>query len=152
MSYPFLSLVFFFFFQFEMVYVKDIWLDHQSQYRWFLVVYQIGVFVSRSTGTLLSIHTIWWLPFLQSINVIYFILEVLYAKTPSIWIIFAMVFWVGSLGGLSYVHTICRLVNQVPHVQQKFSLGMVTIAESVGIALGGLITIPMHSILCRKIF
>lgn len=52
-------------FQFEMTYARDSWLEPQSQYRWFLVVYQIGVFSSRSLGAFLKPRRTWWASILQ---------------------------------------------------------------------------------------
>lgn len=133
-----------------MIYFRNIWLDHKSQYRWFQVANQIGVFVSRSTGDALSNCSIWWMPFFQFINVFYFGVEVIYSVTPSIWITFSLVFWVGLQGGLTYVNTFHKMLHEVPAVRQDFALGAVTVAESIGIATAGWITIPIHAILCKS--
>lgn len=131
-----------------MIYFRDIWLDHKSQYRWFQVCYQIGVFVSRSTGSLLSNSSIWWMPFFQFINTFYFAFEAIYSSTPTIWITFGVVFWVGMLGGLAYVNTFHKMLKDVPPGKQNFALGVVSVAESFGIAMAGLATIPIHRSLC----
>jgi len=49
----------------ELIYFKDIWLNHHSQYRWLQVDYQLGVFLSRSSVNFYPIHSIWLLAFLQ---------------------------------------------------------------------------------------
>lgn len=137
--------------QLEIIYFKNIWLDHQSQYRWLQVVYQIGVFVSRSSGNLLSFHNIWWMSIWQFFNIFYFISEVLYSPTPSIWITFLITFWVGLLGGFAYVNTFYRMMKEIPSPRQNFALGAVTVAESIGIVLAGFVTIPVHDFLCTRI-
>jgi battenin len=57
---------------FEMVYFPDTFIDHDSQYRWYQVTYQIGVFISRSSVNLVHIKNIWMMAVLQGINVIFF--------------------------------------------------------------------------------
>lgn len=137
--------------QFEMIHVPDVWLDQSSQYRWFQFVYQFGVFVSRSVGTFIPLPSVWLLSAVQCANVIYFVFEVVYSQTGNIWLLFCLVFFVGSVGGLAYVHTFWRLAKKVAPAQQKFSFGLMTIAETCGIALGGLSSIPIHQTLCKRL-
>lgn len=139
-------------FQFEMIYVQDTWLEPQSQYRWFLVVYQIGVFSSRSLGSFLKPRRTWWATVCQTFNACYFMYVVTTPSPPSAWIIFIFVFGLGVCGGICYVHTFHRLVKELPSNQHKFSLGMIIIAESFGIAIGGFTAIPIHNILCGNFF
>ena len=44
---------------------SDIWLTHADQYRWLQVVYQVGVFLSRSSVNVFHIKRIWILTLLQ---------------------------------------------------------------------------------------
>lgn len=133
-----------------MIYVRDIWMDHRSQYRWFQVAYQMGVFTSRSMGTLLKPRRTWWAPVVQCIITCYFMHEASTKQTASLYILFSLVFSVGIVGGLCFVHTFQRLIKELPKNQHKFSLGMITIAESVGVAIGGFLAIPIHDIICQK--
>lgn len=68
--------------------------------------------------------------------------------TPTIWIVFAIVFWEGLLGGGSYVNTFYRMSKEVPNTHQKFALGVVPIGESFGVVLAGFLAIPAHNVLC----
>lgn len=137
--------------QLEMIYVRDSFMNHESQFRWFQVVYQIGLFVGRTFGTLLPVQSVWWLTGAQFVNVLYFTFEVTYYRSSSIWTIFALIFLVGTDGGLSFVHTFWKLAKQLPQSHQEFGFGMLTIAESIGVALGGCISIPIHNVLCRRL-
>lgn len=92
----------------------------------------------------------WWMVFWQFLNIFYFLIEVIYPFTPSIWLSFVMVFWVGIQGGLAYVHTFFRMVKEVPPARQNFALAAVTVAESIGIAVAGFAAIPIHKTLCRN--
>lgn len=86
--------------------------------------------------------------FLQFINIFYFAGEAVYLFTPTIWIVFAFVFWEGLLGGACYVNTFYRMSKEVPITHQKFALGVVPIGESFGIVLAGLLAIPVHNFIC----
>lgn len=133
-----------------MIYIRNTWLDHKSQYRWFLVVYQIGVFSSRSMGSLIAPRHTWWAPIVQFFNACFFMYEASVSQTTQPTLILSFVFCVGAVGGLTYVQTFQRLIIKLPKNQHKFSLGMMTIAESFGIAIGGLLAIPIHKSLCRR--
>lgn len=133
-----------------MIHVQDQWLPPSSQYRWFYVMYQMGVFMSRSLGALFKPRRAWWATILQGLNACGFIFMTSTLNIPSAWIIFILVFGVGCVGGFCYVHTFHRLVEVLPVSQHKFSLGMMTIAESFGIAVGGLSAIPIRHFICGK--
>lgn len=133
-----------------MIHVQDKWLPPSSQYRWILVVYQMGVFSSRSLGAFFKPRRAWWATILQALNACGFIYMTSSMNIPNIWIIFILVFGVGCVGGYCYVQTFIRLVKVLPVSQHKFSLGMMTIAESFGIAVGGLSAIPIRYVICGK--
>lgn len=142
--------MFYVYFQFELVHFSDIWLNHSSQYRWLQVDYQIGVFISRSSVNIVQIDKVWIMSILQFVNVIYFLFEVLYFFTPNIWIIFAIVFWEGLLGGGAYVNTFYRISKDVhPEPKRQFVMGITAISDSVGIALAGIFSIPTHNAICK---
>lgn len=98
---------------FELTYFPNIWLTHSEQYRWLQVVYQIGVFLSRSSVNLFVVHKLWLLAVFQFLNVIFFTFEVIYLFVPTIWIIFAVVLWEGLLGGAAYVNTFYKMSVEV---------------------------------------
>lgn len=145
----FMTIVFCFYFQFELIYFDNIWLNQQAQYRWLQVDYQIGVFISRSSVNIMKINKIWLMAVLQFVNVIYFFVEVKTYLTPSIWIIFAAVLWEGLLGGGAYVNTFYRMSKEIPASRRNFALGVVPVADSIGIALAGILAMPVHNALCR---
>lgn len=133
-----------------MVQFDNIWLEHSQQYRWLQVDYQIGVFISRSSVNLIQFNQIWIMSVLQFVNVVYFLFEVFYFFTPSIWIIFAIVFWEGLLGGGAYVNTFYRITKEIsPHSRKQFAIAATTISDSGGIALAGLLAIPTHNAICK---
>lgn len=145
------ALIFCFFvnFQLELVYFKNIWLDHESQYRWLQFDYQVGVFISRSSVNLIKINKIWLLNVFQFINVAIILTEVLTYALPTIWIVFGVVLWEGLLSGLSYVNTYYRMSVEISEDRRKFALGVAPVADAIGIALAGIFAIPAHNAICK---
>lgn len=135
-----------------MIYIDKSWLEQQSQYRWFLVAYQIGVFASRSMGSLLKPRRTWWAPVVQFANLSFFAYLAINLNPSNPFVVFSFVFGLGIFGGLCYCLTFHRLVKELPLYQQKFSLGLLTVAESFGTALGAILSIPIHALLCGKLF
>lgn len=84
----------------------------------------------------------------QFFNVVIMLVEVIYFFMPSIWIIFAIVFWEGLLGGGAYVNTFYRMSKEVPESRRNFAMSAVPLGDSVGIALAGAAAIPLHNALC----
>ncbi|XP_055855569.1 battenin-like [Episyrphus balteatus] len=151
-----LPLLFVYFFEyfinqglFELVNFENTFLDKESQYRWLCVDYQIGVFISRSSVNLIKFKHIWILSLLQFINVAYFLTEVIFFYTPSIWIAFAIVLWEGLLGGGAYVNTFYRMSSEVPRSRQEFAIAVTVQADSLGIMLSGFLAMPVHNAICR---
>uniref|UniRef100_A0A6P4EV21 Battenin n=1 Tax=Drosophila rhopaloa TaxID=1041015 RepID=A0A6P4EV21_DRORH len=133
---------------FELVYFEDIFLDKDSQYRWLNVDYQIGVFISRSSVNLFQLDKIWLMSVFQFVNVVYFLTEVIWWYTPSIWIVFVIVLWEGLLGGGAYVNTFYRMSKEISPERQQFAMAMVVQSDSYGIALAGFLAIPVHNAIC----
>lgn len=60
-----LFFIFVLLFQFELIYFDDIFITQAEQYRWYQVLYQVGVFISRSSINVVKINAIWVLAVLQ---------------------------------------------------------------------------------------
>lgn len=139
---------FFLRFQFELIDFRGIWLDRKSQYRWLQVDYQIGVFISRSSVNVFKIDKIWLMAVFQLINVAVFLTEVIAFFSPTIWIVFGIVLWEGLLGGGAYVNTFYHMSKEIPEEKRNFALGVVCMADSIGIAFAGLFAMPVHNKIC----
>lgn len=125
-----------------------LWLDHPSQYRWLQVIYQVGVFVSRSSLSCFQTNQIWLMSALQFANVIYFTVQAIFMTVPTIWFVFLVVFWEGLLGGCCYINTYNRISQEVQTEYRSFAMGVTTIGQSSGIVVAGLLTIPIHTWIC----
>ncbi|EAT38159.1 AAEL009909-PB [Aedes aegypti] len=133
---------------FELVYFPDIFLTQSEQYRWYQVLYQVGVFISRSSVNIVQFKHVWIMAVLQFVNVIYFTFEAVYLFTPTIWIIFVLILWEGLLGGGGYVNTFYRMQIEVPEARREYAMMITSISDSVGIALAGIAAIPSHNAIC----
>ncbi|XP_066598121.1 battenin [Prorops nasuta] len=134
---------------FELLDVKVDWLKGQNLYRWLNLDYQIGVFISRSSVNLITINKIWIMSVLQLINVIILTCESVFYFMHNAWIVLALVLWEGLLGGAAYVNTFYRISKEVPLAERQASLGITTMADSIGIALAGWISMPVHNAICK---
>jgi len=134
---------------FELVYFNNIGLTYAEQYRWYQVLYQMGVFISRTSVNLFPIDKIWILTILQGFNVVYFLAETLYSFTPNIYVIFAIITFEGLLGGGAYANTYHKVMKKVPKEQQEFSMAMTSLSDSIGITFAGILAIPLHNEICH---
>uniref|UniRef100_A0A336K9I5 Battenin n=1 Tax=Culicoides sonorensis TaxID=179676 RepID=A0A336K9I5_CULSO len=134
---------------FELIIFDNSFLDTKEQYRWYQVTYQIGVFISRSSVNLFKIRWLWLMAVLQGINVVLFSVEAVFLFVPSIWIVFAFIFWEGLLGGGAYVNTFYRVSEEVAPAKRLFALSATTFSDSAGIALAGWLAMPTHNAICK---
>lgn len=123
-------------------------LSPAQQYKMFQALYQIGVFVSRSSGGYMPIDRMWILAMLQAANVVYFTLEAIYQFSGSVWVVAVLVVWEGLLGGAAYVRTFFCISNKVEPEKREFSMAISSVADALGISAAGLLAIPAHNLLC----
>ena len=112
-------------------------------------LYQLGVFVSRSSIAFLRIHRLYLLSLLQVGNLALLTLHSLYDFIPSVYIIFVIVFWEGLLGGGVYVNTFAEIMENVPFEEREFSLGATSVSDSAGICIAGFVSMVVEVWLCE---
>lgn len=122
--------------------------EYRSFYPIYNAIYQIGVFISRSSTPFLRIHNLYIPSFLQLANLALLTAHALFDFIPSVYIIFAIVFWEGLLGGLVYVSTFAEITENVPKVDREFSLGATSVSDSAGICIAGFIGMALEVKLC----
>jgi battenin len=110
-------------------------------------VYQVGVFLSRSSGTWLPLRRLWPLPVLQTINLGLFIGQALGGWLSSPYAVLVFVLWVGLLGGACYVNTYRLIRVEVAPELQEFSLGAASISDTLGILVAAGVSIALESAL-----
>ena len=111
-------------------------------------IYQVGVFISRSSTPFFRVHDLYLPSFLQVINLVVLTLHSLFDFIPSVYLVFLVVFWEGLLGGLVYVNTFAEIGDRVPREDREFSLGATTVSDSGGICIAGFLGMVFEVWLC----
>ncbi|TKA62988.1 hypothetical protein B0A49_08783 [Cryomyces minteri] len=96
---------------------------YRAFYPTYNAIYQVGVFISRSSTPFFRVHNLYVPSFLQIVNLIVLTLHALFDFIPNVYYIFAVVFWEGLLGGLVYVNTFAEITDKVKQEDREFSLG-----------------------------
>ncbi|XP_062993752.1 battenin isoform X2 [Elgaria multicarinata webbii] len=134
---------------FELLYFRNAPFSHPQQYRWYQMLYQAGVFVSRSSASCIRFRHIWILALLQCVNMVFLSIAVTYVFLPSIYIVFALILYEGLLGGAGYVNTFHCVSAESKPEEREFAMGVACVADTLGISLSGVIAIPVHNYFCR---
>ncbi|EEB15167.1 cln3/battenin, putative [Pediculus humanus corporis] len=127
-------------------------ISKSSQFRWFNVMYQLGVFISRSSVSKIHFEKIWIMSLLQGINFIILFLEAIYGFIPNVWIMFILIFWEGLLGGAAYANTFYNMSYMVDKKYRLFALSIASVADTFGIVLSGVSAFPLHTFICNLPF
>lgn len=123
---------------------------YRDIYVTYATLYQIGVFISRSSSSFFRIKKLYVPSVLQLANLIICILQALYPNLiPSLYLMFLLIFYEGLLGGASYVNTFMLITEEVPLKDREFALGTVSISDSMGIALSSLFGMYLETSLCN---
>jgi len=129
--------------------LRDTPFEHyRAFYPTYSALYQAGVFISRSSLALFQIRNLYTPTFLQILNLVLLTAQAVWFFVPSVYLIFALVFWEGLLGGLVYVSTYALVREEVREEHREFSLGAVAVSDSCGIFCAGLLGVGMESALC----
>ncbi|XP_065511381.1 battenin [Caloenas nicobarica] len=123
-------------------------LTHNEQYRWFQLLYQSGVFVSRSSLRCLRLRRLWVLPLLQLLNAALLLAAVLVPFLPGVGVAFALVGWEGLLGGVAYGSSFLLVAEQAGPAAQALAVTTAALTDALGIALAGAAAMGTHRLLC----
>lgn len=123
---------------------------YRSFYPTYALLYQAGVFVSRSSLPFFRVRRLYLPACLQVVNLGVLLAQVMFAGGPlgSVWVVMGVVFWEGLLGGLVYVSTYAAVREEVGEERREFSLAAVSVSDSGGILLAGLLGLWMEPALC----
>ncbi|KAF5401121.1 Battenin [Paragonimus heterotremus] len=123
-------------------------MSEAEQYRWYQVLYQTGVFVSRSSVNVIQLKWTWIMAILQALNFVLCLTQVIYRYIPNIRIMFVIILYEGCLGGLAYVNTFYRIIQETVPAYREYAMAFATISDSIGITFAGFLAIPLRSWLC----
>lgn len=122
---------------------------YRAFYPTYGALYQLGVFISRSSLAFFRIRALYTPALLQILNLAILTAHALQPFIPTVYFVFAIVLWEGLLGGLVYVSTYAAVQAEIPEEDREFSLGAVAVSDAVGISLAGVLGIGMESGLCK---
>ncbi|KAK3343488.1 protein btn-1 [Lasiosphaeria hispida] len=122
--------------------------EFRAFYPFYGFLYQLGVFVSRSSMPFIRIHYLYLPSLLQVANLVLLTLHALLNFIPSVYLVFIIVFWEGLLGGAVYVNTFAEIMENVPVEEREFSLGATSVSDSGGICVAGFLGMAMEVSLC----
>ncbi|KAF3910645.1 Battenin [Orbilia brochopaga] len=123
--------------------------NYRDAYPTYNTIYQVGVFISRSSTPFIRIRYLYPPSILQFANLVLLASHAVWNFIPSIWILFLIIFWEGILGGLVYVNTFAEITDNVPYEDREFSLGATTVSDSGGICIAAFISMALETWLCR---
>ncbi|KAL5614430.1 hypothetical protein BROUX41_004535 [Berkeleyomyces rouxiae] len=117
-------------------------------YPFYGFLYQLGVFISRSSMPWVRLRALYPPALLQLANLVLLVLQALFFFMPNVYVVFAVVVWEGLLGGAVYVNTFAKILEEVPLADREFSLAATTVSDSAGICIAGLVSIILEVRLC----
>ncbi|KAL1278414.1 hypothetical protein QQF64_025087 [Cirrhinus molitorella] len=127
----------------ELLYFADSRLSHAEQYRWYQTLYQIGVFVSRTSLVCFKIRKIFLMSLLQCLNAVLLGFAVYYQFLPNPWVVFIIVLYEGLLGGAAYVNTFFFIREETAKHEREFAMAAASVGDSLGIALSAAAAFPI---------
>ena len=122
--------------------------EFRGFYPFYSFLYQLGVFISRSSIAFIRIRHLYLPAILQFGNLVLLTLHAMLYFLPSVYIIFLIVFWEGLLGGAVYVNCFAEIMEKVPEEDREFSLGATSVSDSAGICVAGFVGILLEPRLC----
>lgn len=125
--------------------------EYRAFYPFYGFLYQLGVFVSRSSTPFYRVHNLYLPSILQMANLLILTLQSIYFESflPSVYLVFLIIFWEGLLGGAVYVNTFAEIMEKVPEHDREFSLGATSVSDSGGICVAGFLGMAMEVALCN---
>lgn len=122
---------------------------YRDAYVTYGALYQLGVFISRSSSPFFRVRKLYLPAILQWGNLVLCIFQSLYVVLPNIYLVMCVIFYEGLLGGLGYVNTFLLVSETVALSDREFAMGSVGISDSTGIAIAALISMWLEKTLCR---
>lgn len=122
--------------------------EFRGFYPFYGFLYQLGVFISRSSTPFIRIHHLYAPSCLQVGNMVLLVLQSLYFFIPSVYVIFVIILWEGLLGGAVYVNCFAEMMEKIPEDEREFSLSAATVSDSGGICIAAFVSILLEPRLC----
>ncbi|KAF2089848.1 putative Golgi integral membrane protein [Saccharata proteae CBS 121410] len=122
--------------------------SYRDFYPTYNAIYQVGVFLSRSSTPFFRIHALYTPSILQVLNLVILTLHAMFDFLPNVYVVCAVIFWEGLLGGLVYVSTFAEIMENVPREEREFSLSITSVSDSAGVCAAGFLGMVFEVRLC----
>ncbi|KAK9321700.1 batten's disease protein Cln3 [Lipomyces orientalis] len=122
-------------------YYRDVYVTYGT-------LYQLGVFISRSSSHFVRIRKLYAPAALQLVNLVILIAQSMYSFIPNVYIIMIIIFYEGLLGGAAYINTFLLVSESVAIEDREFAMGAVGVSDSGGIVIAGTICLYLETYLC----
>lgn len=132
----------------ELLYFPASALTHDEQYRWYQLLYQAGVFASRSSLRCFRLRRVWVLALLQVLNAVVLSVAVAVPFLPALGVAFAIVGGEGAVGGAAYANALLNVAEEAPPEGREFAMTVASLADTTGIALAGGAALGVHRLVC----
>ena len=130
--------------------LKEMPFNHyRDAYVTYSTLYQLGVFISRSSGTIVKIDHLYLPSILQALNLFLCIYQSISPWLPNVYAVLALIFYEGLLGGTSYVNTYRSLTEHTEPTEREFAIGCVGMSDSAGVLTAALISMLLEPSLCH---
>lgn len=134
---------------YELMFFKNSSMDHTEQYRIYQILYQLGVFLSRSSLQLFKFRWIWLLMIFQIVIFLFFFIDAWFYIVPYIYIDFIFCLIEGFIGGLSYVNNFNNINTELEETDRLFAAPLSALLNTIAITISGGLSFPIHSKICR---
>ena len=110
---------------------------YANGYEIFAFSYQIGVFISRSSLSLIKVKRVEILTILQAINFLFFLLNTILLFIENFYVMFVIMIWIGLMAGCSYVNVMYQILESTRLMQneKELALTITTVGNDLGILL-----------------
>jgi battenin len=113
---------------------KDLYFFTDNRdYRYYALLYQIGVFISRSSVNFFPIKRLYIVATLQVVNLGFLWAVAYWNFIPNIWILFPIIVWEGLIGGSIYVNAFYLISSEIDDAYKEFCLSSVSFWYACGI-------------------
>ncbi|PAV91313.1 hypothetical protein WR25_21903 isoform B [Diploscapter pachys] len=122
-----------------------------AMYRYYQVLYQTGVFISRSSLPFFSLNLcmILSLPWMQASLMILFCINTFIAFIPHFAVAAGLVFIEGLIAGSSYSNIYNHIYKSYDIASRERAVSYVASADGFGILLAAISALPVHDTICK---
>lgn len=121
---------------------------YRDAYVTYGTLYQLGVFVLRLLALVVRVRNLYLPAVLQGVNLAVCVLQLMYVVLPNVYVLMALMFYEGLLGGAAYVNTFMLVLETVALHEREFAMGAVGISDLAGIVVAASVSMWLEPALC----